>query len=93
MIAAVTPANYLRFFDDPFYWDVLVTTMRVSVIVTVACLALGPADGLAPGTQHQSMEIALYGTDRAAIVHRVHDPHRRLDDPVRARRHVGHRLA
>jgi putative spermidine/putrescine transport system permease protein len=41
MIAAVTPANYLRFFDDPFYWDVLVTTVRVSVIVTVACLALG----------------------------------------------------
>ena len=41
MIAAVTPANYLRFFDDPFYWDVLVTTIRVSVIVTVVCLALG----------------------------------------------------
>jgi putative spermidine/putrescine transport system permease protein len=32
MIAAVTPENYLRFFDDPFYWDVL---------VTIVCLALG----------------------------------------------------
>ena len=41
MIAAVTPENYLRFFDDPFYWDVLVTTIRVSVIVTIVCLALG----------------------------------------------------
>jgi putative spermidine/putrescine transport system permease protein len=41
MIAAVTPANYLRFFDDPFYWNVLVTTIRVSVIVTVVCLTLG----------------------------------------------------
>jgi putative spermidine/putrescine transport system permease protein len=41
MIAAVTPANYLRFFEDPFYWNVLVTTIRVSVIVTVVCLALG----------------------------------------------------
>jgi putative spermidine/putrescine transport system permease protein len=41
MIAAVTPANYLRFFDDPFYWGVLVTTIRVSVIVTLLCLALG----------------------------------------------------
>jgi putative spermidine/putrescine transport system permease protein len=41
MIAAVTPANYLRFFADPFYWNVLVTTIRVSVIVTVMCLALG----------------------------------------------------
>ena len=41
MIAAVTPENYLRFFDDPFYWDVLVTTIRVSVIVTVVCLVFG----------------------------------------------------
>jgi putative spermidine/putrescine transport system permease protein len=41
MIAAATPANYLRFFTDPFYWDVLVTTIRVSVIVTVVCLILG----------------------------------------------------
>jgi putative spermidine/putrescine transport system permease protein len=41
MIAAATPANYLRFFDDPFYWTVLVTTIRVSVIVTLVCLILG----------------------------------------------------
>ena len=41
MISAVTLANYLRFFEDPFYWDVLVTTIRVSVVVTVVCLALG----------------------------------------------------
>jgi putative spermidine/putrescine transport system permease protein len=41
MIEAVTPANYLRFFADPFYWNVLVTTIRVSVIVTAVCLVLG----------------------------------------------------
>src|ERR1700690_2383333 len=41
MIAAVTPENYLRFFDDPFYWNVLVTTIRVSIIVTAVCLVLG----------------------------------------------------
>jgi putative spermidine/putrescine transport system permease protein len=41
MIDAVTPANYLRFFADPFYWNVLVTTIRVSIIVTVVCLVLG----------------------------------------------------
>jgi putative spermidine/putrescine transport system permease protein len=41
MIEAVTPANYLRFFADPFYWDVLVTTIRVSITVTVLCLLLG----------------------------------------------------
>jgi putative spermidine/putrescine transport system permease protein len=40
MIAAVTPANYLRFFADPFYWSILVVTFRVSVIVTAACLLI-----------------------------------------------------
>jgi putative spermidine/putrescine transport system permease protein len=41
MVAAVTPENYLRFFRDRFYWNVLVTTIRVSIIVTAVCLALG----------------------------------------------------
>src|SRR5580692_11619548 len=41
MIAAVTPENYLRFFVDPFYRGVLYTTIRVSVIVTMACLLCG----------------------------------------------------
>jgi putative spermidine/putrescine transport system permease protein len=41
MIAALTPANYLRFVTDPFYWDVLATTLRVSVIVMLACLLFG----------------------------------------------------
>jgi putative spermidine/putrescine transport system permease protein len=41
MIAALTPANYARFFTDSFYRDVLVTTVRVSAIVTVACLLFG----------------------------------------------------
>jgi putative spermidine/putrescine transport system permease protein len=41
MIEAVTPENYVRFFVDPFYRGVLVTTIRVSVIVTIACLAFG----------------------------------------------------
>jgi putative spermidine/putrescine transport system permease protein len=41
MIAAITPENYLRFFNDPFYWNVLLTTIRVSVIVTAICMLLG----------------------------------------------------
>jgi putative spermidine/putrescine transport system permease protein len=41
MIEAVTPENYLRFFADPFYWNVLITTIRVSVIVTAVCLLFG----------------------------------------------------
>lgn len=41
MIAAVTPANYARFFTDSLYRNVLVTTVRVSALVTIACLVLG----------------------------------------------------
>jgi putative spermidine/putrescine transport system permease protein len=41
MIAAVTAENYLRFFADPFYWNVLVTTVRVSMVVTAVCLLVG----------------------------------------------------
>ncbi len=41
MIAALTPENYARFFTDPFYRDVLVTTVRVSALVTIACLVFG----------------------------------------------------
>jgi putative spermidine/putrescine transport system permease protein len=41
MVAAVTLENYLRFFTDPFYRGVLYTTIRVSGIVTFACLACG----------------------------------------------------
>jgi putative spermidine/putrescine transport system permease protein len=41
MVTALTPQNYIRFFTDPFYLRVLVTTLRVSIIVTVACLVFG----------------------------------------------------
>jgi putative spermidine/putrescine transport system permease protein len=41
MISAVTAQNYVRFFTDPFYLRVLATTLRVSVVVTGACLLFG----------------------------------------------------
>ena len=41
MVTALTPQNYIRFFTDPFYLRVLATTLRVSIIVTTACLVLG----------------------------------------------------
>jgi putative spermidine/putrescine transport system permease protein len=41
MIEAVTPANYLRFFADPFYVGVLRTTLGVAAATTAACLLLG----------------------------------------------------
>jgi putative spermidine/putrescine transport system permease protein len=41
MIQAVTPANYLRFFTDTFYWQVMRTTILVAVVVMGLCLLLG----------------------------------------------------
>lgn len=41
MVEAVTVANYVRFFTDPYYTAILWTTVRISVTVTAACLVLG----------------------------------------------------
>ena len=41
MIEAATPANYLRFFSDPFYLSVMRTTIGVAITVTLLCLAFG----------------------------------------------------
>jgi putative spermidine/putrescine transport system permease protein len=41
MVAALTPANYIKFFTDPYYTSILLTTVRIAVLVTVACLVLG----------------------------------------------------
>jgi len=41
MIQAVTPANYLRFFTEAFYWKVMRTTLAVALLVTGLCLVLG----------------------------------------------------
>jgi len=41
MVEAVTWANYVKFFTDPYYTSILGTTVRVAVIVTATCLVLG----------------------------------------------------
>ena len=41
MVEAVTVANYVKFFTDPYYTSILATTVRVAVTVTVICLVLG----------------------------------------------------
>jgi putative spermidine/putrescine transport system permease protein len=41
MIETVTGANFLRFFTEAFYWEVLRTTIFVATTVTVLCLLLG----------------------------------------------------
>lgn len=41
MVEAVTPENYLRFFTDPFYLNVMRTTIGVALATTVFCLLLG----------------------------------------------------
>lgn len=41
MVEAVTIANYVKFFTDPYYTTILATTVRIAVMVTAACLLLG----------------------------------------------------
>ena len=41
MIEAVTFANYIKFFTDPYYTSILWTTVRIAVLVTATCLLLG----------------------------------------------------
>src|SRR5919201_505859 len=41
MVEALTAGNYVKFFTDPFYLNVLWRTVRVAVVTTLACLILG----------------------------------------------------
>jgi putative spermidine/putrescine transport system permease protein len=41
MVEAVTLANYVKFFTDPYYTNVLFRTLRVAVTVTAICLVMG----------------------------------------------------
>ncbi len=41
MVDAFSPENYVRFFSDPYYTGVLWTTLRVALLCTVICLAMG----------------------------------------------------
>jgi putative spermidine/putrescine transport system permease protein len=41
MVEAITVANYVKFFTDPYYTTILGVTVRVAVTVTAVCLVLG----------------------------------------------------
>jgi len=41
MVEALTVKNYVTFFTDPYYTAALGTTIKVALIVTVACLVIG----------------------------------------------------
>src|SRR5262249_33071779 len=40
MIEALTFDNYAKFFTDPFYTNILFTTLRVALIATAVCMLL-----------------------------------------------------
>jgi putative spermidine/putrescine transport system permease protein len=40
MVEAVTLANYVKFFTDPFYTNIFWTTLRVALLCTLVCLVL-----------------------------------------------------
>jgi putative spermidine/putrescine transport system permease protein len=41
LVTPLTPENYVKFFTDPYYLDVLLRTVRVAVVCSAACLVLG----------------------------------------------------
>jgi putative spermidine/putrescine transport system permease protein len=41
MVEALTLENYVKFFTDPYYLNVFLTTLRVALTCTLACLLLG----------------------------------------------------
>src|SRR3954447_7891304 len=41
MVDALTVENYVRFFTDAYYTDVLTRTVRIALITTIICLAMG----------------------------------------------------
>src|SRR5471030_1035649 len=41
MVEALTVANYVKFFTDPYYTAALGTTIKVSLLVTAVCLVVG----------------------------------------------------
>jgi putative spermidine/putrescine transport system permease protein len=41
MVGALTLENYARFLNDPFYQEILVTTLRISLVSSLVCLLLG----------------------------------------------------
>lgn len=41
MVSAFTLENYARFLADPFYQEILLTTLRISLVSSVICLVLG----------------------------------------------------
>ncbi len=60
MVEAFTLENYIRFFTDPFYVNILLTTLRVALICTAACLLLGfPLAYLLARTQSRYKNILI----------------------------------
>lgn len=58
--AGLTIENYLRFFTDSFYQDVLVRTVWVAALTTLSCLVLGiPAAYVISRTQSKTLRSAL----------------------------------
>jgi putative spermidine/putrescine transport system permease protein len=41
MVEALTAENYVKFFTDPYYIDILLRTVRVSAVSTFICLVMG----------------------------------------------------
>jgi len=60
MVEALTLENYLKFFADPFYRNILFTTLRVALLVTVSCVLLAlPLAYVLARTQSRHKNVAI----------------------------------
>jgi putative spermidine/putrescine transport system permease protein len=60
MVAAVTLANYVKFFTDPYYTTILFTTVRIAILATAICLVLGfPLAYVAARTQSRFKNLLI----------------------------------
>ena len=83
MVEALTLANYVKFFTDPYYTSILLTTVRISAAGHRGL----PGPGLPPGLRRrphpEPLEAPADHLDRAAAVRRQFGARRRLDGGVR----------
>src|SRR5471030_1693956 len=63
MVEALTVANYVKFFTDPYYTAALGTTIKVSLLVTVVCLIVGfPLAYVVARTQSRFKHLLIIAT-------------------------------
>ena len=63
MVDTFSLDNYVKFFSDPYYLSVFLTTLRVAVLCTVVCLVVGlPLAYVLARTQTRFKNLLIIGS-------------------------------